>query len=177
MRVRRAFTPIFRSLPAPDTGQSLERKGFIGVGAVEEYAAGIIHRHEHTLSGPRKDRMELLRHTHAHFGQIFMLYPDPELAIDQILDKAAAGEAADRRSRRIRRDASVWKISDPAAIARIQALMADKKLLIADGHHRYETALAFRNENPRPEGCGESHDDFREHAFAGPGDSGDASDV
>ncbi len=42
----------------------------------------------------------------------------------------------------------VWKISDPAAIARIQAMMADKKLLIADGHHRYETALAFRNENP-----------------------------
>ena len=67
----------FQKFTAPDTGQTLERKGFIGLGAVEDYAAGVVHRHEQTLSGPKKDRMELLRHTHAHFGQIFMLYPDP----------------------------------------------------------------------------------------------------
>jgi uncharacterized protein (DUF1015 family) len=138
----------FQKFTVPDTGETLERKGFIGVGAVEDYAAGVVHRHEQTLSGPKKDRMELLRHTHAHFGQIFMLYPDPRLEIDRILDQAAAGppittvEDEDGVTHR------VWKISDPATIAQIQALMADKKLLIADGHHRYETALAFRNENP-----------------------------
>ncbi|MGA6981315.1 MAG: DUF1015 domain-containing protein, partial [Candidatus Sulfotelmatobacter sp.] len=65
----------FQRFTAPDSGQILERKGFIGLGAVEDYAAGVVHRHEQTLSGPKKDRMELLRHTHAHFGQIFMLYP------------------------------------------------------------------------------------------------------
>ena len=79
----------FQTFTAPDSGQVMERKGFIGLGAVEDYSAGVVHRHEQTLSGPKKDRMELLRHTHAHFGQIFMLYPDPELAIDQILDQAA----------------------------------------------------------------------------------------
>ena len=53
------------------------RKGFIALGAVEDYSRGVVHRHEQTLSGPKKDRLELLRHTHAHCGQIFMLYPDP----------------------------------------------------------------------------------------------------
>lgn len=138
----------FQTFTAPDTGQNLERKGFIGIGAIEEYADGVVHRHEHTLSGPKKDRMELLRHTHAHFGQIFMLYPDPELAIDRILDQAATGAPVITLQDEDGMTNSIWKISDPAAIARIQALMADKKLLIADGHHRYETALAFRNENP-----------------------------
>lgn len=138
----------YQRFTVPDTGETLERKGFIGLGAIEDYSANIVHRHEQTLSGPKKDRTELLRHTRAHFGQIFMLYPDPELAIDKLLDAAATGapilEVPDEDGAFHR----VWKISDAPTIARIQALMSDKKLLIADGHHRYETALAFRNENP-----------------------------
>src|SRR5271170_1764728 len=82
----------FQKFTVPDTGEARERKGFIGLGAVEDYSAGVVHRHEQTLSGPKKDRMELLRHTRAHFGQIFMLYPDPELVIDRILDQAATDE-------------------------------------------------------------------------------------
>ena len=132
----------------PDTGQKVERKSFIGLSALEDYSAGVVYRHERTLYGPKKDRMELLRHTHAHFEQIFMLYDDPALAVDKILDQAAAAapdvEVKDEYDALHR----LWKISDAAAIGRIQQLMADKKLLIADGHHRYETALAFRNENP-----------------------------
>jgi uncharacterized protein (DUF1015 family) len=77
-----------------------------------------------------------------------MLYPDPELAIDRLLDQAATGAPVIALQDEDGVTHSVWKISDPAAITQIQALMADKKLLIADGHHRYETALAFRNENP-----------------------------
>lgn len=138
----------FQKFTVPDTGETRERKGFIGLGAVEDYSAGVVHRHEQTLSGPKKDRMELLRHTCAHFGQIFMLYPDPELAIDRMLDQAAAAEpplvTVKDEDDAVHR---VWKITDPAAIARMQGLMADKKLLIADGHHRYETALAYRNED------------------------------
>jgi uncharacterized protein (DUF1015 family) len=118
------------------------------LGPVEEYSAGVVHRHEQTLSGPKKDRLELLRHTHAHFGQLFMLYPDPAGEIDRLLDEAAqaqpTGEVADEDGARH----SFWKIADAGRIARIRELMADKKLLIADGHHRYETALAFRHENP-----------------------------
>jgi uncharacterized protein (DUF1015 family) len=138
----------FQKFTTPDRGTTLERKGFIGLGAVEDYAAGVVHRHEQTLSGPKRDRMELLRHTRAHFGQIFMLYPDPELAIDKILDDAAQAGPVTTLEDEYGVTNRVWKISDPALITRVQALMADKKLLIADGHHRYETALAFRNENP-----------------------------
>jgi len=137
--------PYFQEFTVPDTGARLVRKGFIALGRIEEYSANIVHRHEQTLSGPKKDRMEVLRHTHAHFGQIFMLYPDPAGEIDQLLDAAAAvpplAEIADEFGATHR----LWKI---AGAERIQQLMADKKLLIADGHHRYETALQFRNQNP-----------------------------
>jgi uncharacterized protein (DUF1015 family) len=138
----------FQKFTVPDTGERRERKGFIGLGAVEDYSAGVVHRHEQTLSGPKKDRLELLRHTRAHFGQIFMLYPDPELAIDGMLDQTAAAE---RPIINVKDEYDavhrVWKITDAATIARIVGLMADKKLLIADGHHRYETALAFHRED------------------------------
>jgi uncharacterized protein (DUF1015 family) len=140
-----ALFAYFQEFTVPDTGQRLIRQGFIGLGAVEDYSANVVYRHEQTLSGPKKDRLELLRHTHAHFGQLFMLYPDPAGEIDALLANAAKSaplaEVTDEYSAVHR----VWRITDTA---RIQELMADKKLLIADGHHRYETALAFRNENP-----------------------------
>jgi uncharacterized protein (DUF1015 family) len=137
--------PYFQEFTVPDTGERLVRKGFIALGAVEEYAAGIVHRHEQTLSGPKKDRLELLRHTHAHFGQLFMLYPDKSAAIDSLLDEAAAAKPLAEIADEYGAVHRVWKITDAAMI---QELMATKRLLIADGHHRYETALAFRNENP-----------------------------
>jgi len=138
----------FQEFTVPDSGERLVRKGFIGLGAVEEYSAGVVYRHEQTLSGPKKDRLELLRHTHAHFGQLFMLYPDPAGEIDGLLDEAAEtpplGAVTDEYGARH----SFWKISGAKPIAAIRQRMADKKLLIADGHHRYETALAFHRENP-----------------------------
>ncbi len=143
--------PYFQEFTVPDTGKKLVRKGFIALGAVEDYSAGVVHRHEQTLAGPKKDRLELLRHTHAHFGQIFMLYPDPAGAVDALLDEAAGAaplaEVADEYGAVHR----AWKI---AGGERIRELMADKKLLIADGHHRYETALAFHQENPDLPGAG-----------------------
>jgi uncharacterized protein (DUF1015 family) len=137
--------PYFQEFTVPDTGERLVRKGFIALGAVEEYAAGVVHRHEQTLSGPKKDRLELLRHTHAHFGQLFMLYPDKAGAIDSLLDEAATSQPLAEVTDEYQAVHRIWKI---AAAGMIQELMADKRLLIADGHHRYETALAFRNENP-----------------------------
>jgi len=138
----------FQDFQVPDSGERLTRKGFIGVGKIEDYSAGIVHRHEQTLSGPKKDRLELLRHARAHFGQIFMLYADPEGAVDRLLDEAAAGppvmDVTDDYQVRNR----AWAITDPSRIALVEKLMEPKKLLIADGHHRYETALAYRNENP-----------------------------
>src|SRR5271170_7013903 len=129
----------FQRFTVPDTGETRERKGFIGLGAVEDYSAGVVHRHEQTLAGPKKDRLELLRHTRAHFGQIFMLYPDRDGAVEPSLDQAASVpplmDFIDDYKVRNR----AWAITDASAIAHIQELMKPMKLLIADGHHRYET--------------------------------------
>ena len=145
---RPVLFPYFQQFQVPDTGEILTRQGFIGLGAVVDYAERIVHRHEHTLSGPKKDRLEVLRHTGAHFGQIFMLYPDREGALDRILaeemERRRVCELTDEYGAVHR----LGRVDDPARIAEIQGLMADKKLLIADGHHRYETALNYRNENP-----------------------------
>ncbi len=132
----------------PDTGERLLRRGFIGLGAVDDYARGVVHRHERTLSGPKVDRMELLRRTRAHFGQIFMLYPDPDGAVDRILEGVFDEPPCATIQDEYGAVHQMWKISDPACIDAVVSGMSDKKLLIADGHHRYETALAFHNENP-----------------------------
>ncbi len=124
------------------------RKGFIGLGAVEEYETGVVFRHEQTLTGPRKDRMDLLKHTHAHFGQIFMLYPDPALEIDAFLEAVAAGEPEAAIEDEYGVTHRVWRIAEAGTITKIAAAMASKKLFIADGHHRYETAQAFHRDNP-----------------------------
>jgi uncharacterized protein (DUF1015 family) len=145
-----AIFPYFQDFTVPDTGERLTRKGFIALGAVEDYSAGIVHRHEQTLAGPKKDRLELLRHTHAHFGQIFMLYPDRAGEIDALLDEAAQAAPLAEVIDEYGVGHRMWRVADAG---RIQGSMADKKLLIADGHHRYETALAFRNENPQLAGA------------------------
>jgi uncharacterized protein (DUF1015 family) len=148
---RPAFYAYFQEFTPPDSHERLTRKGFIGAGAIEDYSANIVHRHEQTLSGPKKDRMELLKHTQAHFGQIFMLYPDREGAIDRILDQASEREPDVDVTDEYGAVHRLWRIDDKAQVAHIQRLMADKKLLIADGHHRYETALNFRDAHPELE--------------------------
>ncbi len=137
----------------PDTGERVMRRGFLGLGAVEDYSEGIVHRHEQTLTGPKEDRMQLLQHTHAQFEQIFMLYQDPGGEIDRILDSAAAGEPAMQVTDDYQVVNRLWRITDTETIERIQEAMKHKKLLIADGHHRYETAVAFLRENPQIEGA------------------------
>src|SRR6266852_7523679 len=143
----------FQDFCVPDTGERLSRRGFIGLGAVEDYGAGVVHRHEQTLSGPKQDRLELLRHSHAHFGQIFMLYPDSEGEIDRLLEVCSQAPPEASVMDEYGAGHRLWKISDVARISAIRELMAARKLLIADGHHRYETALAFRNENPQLPGA------------------------
>ena len=97
-----AFFAYFQEFTVPDTGERLVRKGFIGLGAVEDYSAGIVHRHERTLSGPKQDRLELLRHTHAHCGQLFMLYPDPAGEVDAHPRRSSRRAAGGRRDGRVR---------------------------------------------------------------------------
>ncbi|HEX3437815.1 MAG TPA: DUF1015 domain-containing protein [Pseudacidobacterium sp.] len=127
-------------------GKVLERRGFIALGGLHDYNESVIFRHEQTLSKPKSDRLNLLRATHAHFGQIFMLYSDPGLTAEKLLfseDAIPDIEVMDEYDVLHR----VWKISDPNTINILASALADKKLIIADGHHRYETALNYAKEH------------------------------
>jgi uncharacterized protein (DUF1015 family) len=142
-----AFYAYTQEYTMPGTEERRTRQGFIGAGKLEEYSAGVVFRHEHTLSGPKADRLELLRHTQTHTGQLFMLYADPQRRIDAILAQAEAAAAPDTEMRDeygvLHR---LWVIAEPQRVAAIQKAMEHQKLVIADGHHRYETALNYRNE-------------------------------
>jgi uncharacterized protein (DUF1015 family) len=137
------YTQTFQ---VPGTHTTRSRTGFIALGRVEDYDAHVVFRHERTLSAPKADRIELLRRTRTQTGQLFMLYDDPARAIDALLEDAASKNTP----LELRDDLGVthrlWPVSDAAFIERIQNVMREKKLVIADGHHRYETALAYRNE-------------------------------
>ena len=141
-----AIYPYFQRYCPPGLDRALTRKGFIAAVRLEEYRAGVVYRHEQTLSGPKQDRLELLRSTRAHFGQLFMLYSDPAGEVERLLDAATAAEPLQKLSDEYGGEHMVWRVEQPSAIEALQRAMADKKLLIADGHHRYETALAFREE-------------------------------
>ena len=132
-----------QTFKVPGTSEQAERRGFIAAGQLEEYSARIVFRHEQTLSKPKADRLNLLRATRAHFGQIFMLYRGSG-KVDALLEPSRPPdvEVADEYSVIHR----VWNVSDGGVIARVQEEMRQRNLIIADGHHRYETALAYRNE-------------------------------
>jgi uncharacterized protein (DUF1015 family) len=135
--------PYSQTFAAP-SGKSFERRGFIALGRVEDYSATVVFRHEQTLAKPKADRLDLLRATRAHFEQLFLLYEDSG-EIDSLLatsNNRPTIDVADEYGVAHR----VWQISDPAVITSVQSKMRDQKLVIADGHHRYETALNFRNE-------------------------------
>jgi len=142
-----SFYAYTQEYTVPGTEERRTRRGFIGAGKLEEYSAGVIFRHEHTLSGPKADRLELLRHTKTHAGQLFMLYSDAEKRVDTILAEAETGEAP---ATEMRDEYGVmhrlWVIAEPQRVAAIQKAMEKQRLVIADGHHRYETALNYRNE-------------------------------
>ena len=130
----------------PGTHTRKTRIGFIALGRVEDYDAQVVFRHERTLSAPKADRIELLRHTRAQTGQLFMLYNDAPRQIDTLLEEATHKSAPQELHDEFGVTHRLWPVADSATIRRIQSAMADKKLIIADGHHRYETALNFRNE-------------------------------
>jgi uncharacterized protein (DUF1015 family) len=129
-----------------------ERQGFIALGKIEDYAAGVVFRHEQTLAKPKADRLDLLRATRAHFGQIFMLYNDPGAEVDHAL--ASTDPPTMEMTDEYGVSHLVWKISDSGIIDAVRNKMRDKQLIIADGHHRYETALAYRNEQRAGENVG-----------------------
>src|SRR5271154_1015334 len=130
----------------PGTHTRRTRIGFIALTRIEDYDAEIVFRHEHTLSAPKADRIELLRQTRAQTGQLFLLYDDPARQIETWLEQIARANPPIKLLDEFGVTHRLWPVSDPAFAARVQKAMAEKQLVIADGHHRYETALNYRNE-------------------------------
>jgi len=135
-----------QTFKVPGREGQAERHGFIALGRLENYSAEVVFRHEQTLAKPKADRLDLLRATDAHFGQIFMLYGGGG-KVEALLD-SAAGSAVPQMEVTDEYDVvhRVWEISDCSVIGAVQEQMRERKLIIADGHHRYETALTYRNE-------------------------------
>ncbi|MDX6717517.1 MAG: hypothetical protein QOH30_4075 [Baekduia sp.] len=129
----------------PD-GRALSRRGIFARVRIEEYGAGRIRPHERTHPGPKEDRLRLTRATKANLSPIFSLYDDPAGAAWGALEPHLAGdpwgEATDADGTVNR----LWRIDDGGAIARVKMAMGETELLIADGHHRYETARVYAEE-------------------------------
>jgi uncharacterized protein (DUF1015 family) len=131
-------------------GARMTRKGFVAALELSPFDAGIVLPHERTHAGPKVDRLRLLRTLEANLGQIFMLYPDPENRVSGLLDASIADrqpdvDATEMYESDVRQQ--LWAVTDADAIRAVQDEMACKRnLIIADGHHRYETALNYRDE-------------------------------
>jgi uncharacterized protein (DUF1015 family) len=141
-----AFFVYFQQFTIPGSQAERVRKGFIGLGGLEDYRDKVVFPHERTLTGPKQDRLELLRHARTQFEQIFMLYEDPARRIDAALDEAAQGPPDMHVRDEYGVDHRLWIVDREALTGFIRSQMLGKKLIIADGHHRYETALAYRDE-------------------------------
>lgn len=129
----------------PD-GSKKSRKGFFALLKLQDYSEGGVRAHEHTFAGPKADRFKLLQATRANLSPIFLIYKDPERTVSELIEQ---------RMRESRPWATVtdedgvvhrlWVVSKKDFIAAVREQMLPKELFIADGHHRYETAVAYRN--------------------------------
>ncbi|VAW35068.1 FIG00496002: hypothetical protein [hydrothermal vent metagenome] len=131
-------------------GQERERKGFIALTRVEDFDGGAVRPHEKTLSGPKADRLELLKRCRCNLSCIFALYPESvELPLQErvmgVLEGAVKGEPLVNVVGDDGVTNTVWKVDDAVIIAKVVEAMDEKSLFIADGHHRYETAINYRN--------------------------------
>ena len=122
----------------PGGTAELERRGFIALGRIEDYSAGVVFRHEQTLAKPKADRLDLLRATRAHFGQLFMLYSDPAGEIDGLLAPGDSGSAPDLETQdEYGVSHQVWKISDPGLVSLVREQDAGQEA----GHRRRPSSL------------------------------------
>ena len=122
------------------------RRGFVSLVRLEEFSSKTILPHEKTMDKPKEDRLQLLRTCKANFSQIFALYSDPSRNISKFLKEEYSKEPSIHIKDNEGVDNRIWPIDDPDLIQFIQSEMSTKTLFIADGHHRYETCLLYRDE-------------------------------
>lgn len=127
-----------------ENGRRITRKGFISAVRLEDFSSNRILPHERTFSGPKLDRLKLTSACNANLSPVFAIYSDHEGSLEKAIEEKLSEptiEAVGRDGARNR----LWKISDSGLISRTECAMLERSLLIADGHHRYETALEYRN--------------------------------
>ena len=145
------------AVEGPASSRTRERRGFIALGHLYDYADKVVYRHEQTFPKHKSDRLALFKATRAYCEQIYMLYSDPAFTAEKLIFGADSGSA--QHSVGHAQNAPdltitdeyqvvhrVWRLTDPTLINLIVTAMADKKLIIADGHHRYETSVAYAKE-------------------------------
>jgi uncharacterized protein (DUF1015 family) len=140
---RPALYPLEQSFWAPD-GRNLARRGFLAAVRLHEFGEGVIVAHEKTLVAPKADRLELIKAVKANLSPIFGLYRDEAGATARVLEAAIQPELAAEADSDDGVHHRLWRTDDPEIVRGLQELLAPKRIFLADGHHRYETALAYR---------------------------------
>lgn len=138
-----AIYPLEERFWSPD-GRDLRRRGFMAAVRLHEFSEGVIVPHEKTLSAPRADRLENLRHLRANISPLFGLYRDDGQGTARALDEATAGDPAAETDTEDGVHHRLWRVEDPALVRAFQDVLAPRRIFIADGHHRYESSLAYR---------------------------------
>lgn len=136
------------------------RKGFMGLVRLEDFAAGVVKPHEKTFPKVTSDRLKLLEHCKANFSPIFSLYNDPRGRIIELLESSAEKEPLASFSDWDGLKHEMWAVTAPGVISQIKALLSQKTLLIADGHHRYTTGLQYRDKMKGLPGTGAEDPDY-----------------
>src|SRR3954470_16329505 len=140
-----ALWVLTQDYTGPD-GNTYTRHGFFARVRVEDYGPGKIRPHERTQPGPKEDRLRLTRATRANLSPIFSLFPDPDnqawRTIESVTQREPYATVTDGDGTVNR----LWRIADPLTITHVQDALRDRELLIADGHHRYETARIYAQE-------------------------------
>ncbi len=136
----------------PGTNEVRERRGFIALGHLYDYADKVVYRHEQTFPKHKSDRLALFKATRAYCEQIYMLYSDPAFTAEKLIFQGPSPNGFDDNPADLAITDEydvvhrLWKLTDPHLINLLLTAMADKKLIIADGHHRYETSVAYAKE-------------------------------
>jgi uncharacterized protein (DUF1015 family) len=130
-------------------GRRFTRKGFMARVRLEKFGEGRIFPHEETLAGPKADRLKLFRATALNLSQVFGMFPDPRGSVQALLDTAVGRALPLEATDHLGVVSKLWPITDQQVVSAVTGLMGPKPIFIADGHHRYETALQYREEKQR----------------------------
>jgi uncharacterized protein (DUF1015 family) len=153
-------------------GRLLRRRSLMARVRLEPWVKGVMRPHEHTMTAPKEDRLQLLRHCRASFSPIFGLYRDPDAHLEGVISRVdSSAPLAQAREPGGERH-TLYSLGDDASVATIRHLLSDRTLYVADGHHRYETALAYREERCTADWTGDEPENFAFMALTAAEDAG-----